>query len=117
MESTKFISTTLIYNKNMEKKKKIILIVILILIIAVIIGALIFNPPERVRGGLRGGPIGPNQSAYLEEYQCFGFKRDFCPSWPDYGCYYLCYGITYDKKCFMETYTINGLQRVPSECK
>ena len=92
-------------------------ILIVITIIAVIMGALIFNPPKRIKGGLRGGPIDLNKSAYLEEYQCFGFKKDFCPPWPDYGCDHLCYGITYSKKCFMETYTINGFQKVPSECK
>lgn len=78
-----------------------------------IIGMLVFTP-ERVKGGLKGGPIGPNESAYREEYQCFGFARDFCPqNRPDYGCDYLCYGITYDKQCFMET----PLGKVQSGCR
>lgn len=76
-----------------------------------------FDPPRRVRGGLRGGPIAWDESAYREEYRCLGIRRDFCPPWPDYGCDYLCYGITYGRACFIETYTRQGLQKQPTACR
>lgn len=98
----------------MKKKNLIILIAILIIVVAA--GILVFNPPKRVKGGLRG-EIVPNSPTYREEYQCFGIERDFCPSWPDYGCDHLCYGFIYGEKCFLETYTAKGLEKQLSECR
>lgn len=100
----------------MDKKK----IIITIILIAVIIGSLIvfFYPKKMVIGGLRGGPIGPSESAYLEEYGCLGFKRDFCPPWPDYGCDLLCYGITYNKKCSTHSFDSAGQNvKSPINCR
>jgi len=96
-------------------KKKIITIIVL-LVIVVIGGVLIFNPPERVKGGFGGIPITPGASAYVEEYQCFGISRDFCPPWDDYGCDLLCYGIIHSKKCFVVSYD-NEYQKQSSECR
>ncbi len=94
------------------------MILVIALVVAAIITVLVFNPPKRVIGGLRGGPIAPNDYAYREEYKCLGLKRDFCPPWPDYGCDLLCYGIVYDQQCYIETYIGGGgLRKVSSQCR
>ena len=79
------------------------IIIILLIVVFFGISVAVFYPKERVVGGLRGGPLPSNASAYVETYECLGLKRDFCPPWPDYGCDYLCYGIRYNKKCFNQT--------------
>jgi hypothetical protein len=75
-------------------------------------------PKERVVGGLQGGPIGPGESAYQEDYVCLGVPYDFCPNWPDYGCDRLCFGAVVARTCSVETYDVEtGLVRVPAECR
>lgn len=80
--------------------------------------AAFFFPKERVVGGLRGGPIGPGETAYREDYTCVGVPYDFCPNWPDYGCDYLCFGIVTSRTCSMETYQeTQGITRIPIACE
>jgi hypothetical protein len=75
-------------------------------------------PKERVVGGLRGGPIGPGQAAYREDYACLGAKYDFCPNWPDYGCDRVCFGVVVARTCSIETYDeVEGVVRTPVECQ
>ncbi len=75
-----------------------------------------FFPKERVVGGLRGGPIGPGESAYREDYVCLGVPYDFCPNWPDYGCDRLCFGAVVTRTCSIEMYDgVTGVVRVPTE--
>ena len=88
---------------------------------ALLIGAVIvFYPKPRVVGGLNG-MIGPGQQAYREDFKCLGVPYDFCPNWPDYGCDYLCYGLTYDRQCTTETFAVSdqGSQttRTPTPCR
>jgi hypothetical protein len=78
---------------------------------------IVFSPKERVVGGLRGGPIGPGESEYREDYQCLGIASEFCPDWPDYGCDYLCYGLVYDRECSFETLESGGVTREPTACR
>jgi hypothetical protein len=86
-----------------------------LLVIAVLLWAF---PKERVVGGLRGGPIGPGESAYREDYLCLGIKSDVCPNWPDYGCDRLCYGAVVRQTCTIETYDPErGVLTVPVECR
>ena len=94
----------------MQKKVKVAILIILVLILA-----FTFYPRKRVENELRGF-IAPNATTIRAEYSCFGVSYDFCPEWPDYGCDFLCYGITYGKKCFNETATSSGTQKVPIEC-
>ena len=88
----------------MDVKKILIVLFSLVLLFA------FFYPKERVVGGLRGF-VHVNQTAYREDYDCFGVPYDFCPPWPDYGCDYLCYGIVFNKQCFNQT--VSGKTRVP----
>jgi hypothetical protein len=75
-------------------------------------------PKERVVGGLRGGPIGPGESAYREDTVCLGVPYDFCPNCPDYGCDRLCFGAVVGRTCSIETYEPEeGLIRVPAQCR
>ena len=100
----------------MNKKTKIIWAVS---ILAVILLVLFFYPKPRVVGGLRG-MIGPNETAYREDYSCFGIKHDFCPNWPDYGCDYLCYGIKYNKLCSIQkapTFDGESYMQEPVNCR
>lgn len=83
-------------------KTKLIIIISIIIVLGLLTA--LFYPKKIVVGGLRGGPITPGASAYLEEYKCFGIKQDFCPPWPDYGCDRLCYGLTYDKTCSIQSF-------------
>ncbi|TSC77573.1 MAG: hypothetical protein G01um101433_538 [Parcubacteria group bacterium Gr01-1014_33] len=78
-----------------------------------------FYPKERIIGGLRGGPIGPDETAYGEEYSCFGFSYDFTPPWPDYGGRFLCYGMRYNRQCFVDTEKggIVGVVKVGVGCR
>lgn len=87
--------------------------------IALLIGIILWAfPKERVVGGLRGGPIGPGESAYREDYVCLGVPYDFCPNWPDYGCDRLCFGAVVARTCSIETYhPEDGLVRLPAECR
>jgi hypothetical protein len=75
-------------------------------------------PKERVVGGLRGGPIGPGETAYREDLVCLGVKYDFCPNWPDYGCDRLCFGAVVDRTCSIESYEpAEGRVRTPTACQ
>jgi hypothetical protein len=75
-------------------------------------------PKERVVGGLRGGPIGPGEAAYREDYVCLGVEYDFCPNWPDYGCDRLCFGGLVARTCSVERYdSAEGVVLVPVECR
>ncbi len=74
-------------------------------------------PKERVVGGLRGGPIGPGETAYREDYVCLGLKYDFCPDWPDYGCDRLCFGAVVARTGSIETNVDAAPVRVPVECR
>jgi hypothetical protein len=85
------------------------------LLVAIVLWAF---PKERVVGGLRGGPIGPGQAAYREDYVCVGLRYDFCPNWPDYGCDHLCFGAVVGRRCSVETYeAATGMVRMPAECR
>lgn len=75
----------------------------LIFLAAFILLVLFFLPKEQVVGGLRGGPIGPNERAYAEKFRCLGASQHFCPPWPDYGCSDFCYGALYGRECFLQT--------------
>ena len=74
----------------MHGKKKLLITIILIVII---LGSLtaFFYPKKRVVGEI-SGLICHGETSYREEFSCFGIKHDFCPSWSDYGCDFLCYG-------------------------
>lgn len=78
--------------------------------------SLVFYPKQRVIGGLRGGPIGLNETAFRVDYACIGVEYDFCPNWPDYGCDYLCVGWLAKRTCSLETYTQQGLVQSPTAC-
>ncbi|MFH0830370.1 MAG: hypothetical protein V1887_04405 [Candidatus Aenigmatarchaeota archaeon] len=84
----------------MEKKKLLAIVVIL-----VVIGALIaiFYPKARVVGGLRGF-VAADATAYREEFDCAGIRYDYCPEQiMDYGCDYLCFGMLYSQKCYVQS--------------
>lgn len=93
------------------------IVIILSIVVVIVAGALVFNPRDMVIGGLSGGPIGPEESSYLEEYRCFGIKRDFCPPWPDAGCDHLCYGVVYGRKCFIQTNDNGIFRKEAAECR
>lgn len=84
----------------MNKNIKIILI---ILIIILLVG--FFYPKTMVVGGL-GGLVMIGQSAYLEQYDCFGInyveKLDYTQC-ADCRSKELCFGLTYNKRCYNET--------------
>jgi len=89
----------------------------LLIIISIIILVGIFFPKPYIRGGL-GGFIGPGQSAYKEEYSCFGLKQSY---YPIYGCAdcgknYNCYGIPYNKKCYTEKFN-QSITKEITACK
>ena len=89
-------------------------------ILAILIGvaALWFYPKARVVGGLRGGPIGPGESDYREDFACLGVAYDCCPDWPDYGCDKLCFGWTVGRTCSIETYDpARGVVRTSAVCQ
>lgn len=89
--------------------------IVLLLLVGVVV---LFYPKERIVGGLRGGPIGLNETAYREEYRCLGVPYDFTPPWPDYGGKFLCYGLRYDKQCLIDsTGPSGGVIKVKTECK
>lgn len=98
-------------------RKKIASIIIVVLIAGSLIA--FFYPKHRVVGGFGGELIGPNQTAYREEYDCFGIKYDLCPSFgADYTCDALCYGAIFNKKCFIEvSENEGGIQKKPIDCK
>jgi len=90
------------------------------MIVLLLLGCVVvlFYPKERIVGGLRGGPIGPNETAYREEYRCLGVLYDFTPPWPDYEGKFLCYGVRYNKQCFVDTTgSSGGVVKVKTECK
>ena len=66
----------------MTRRKGVAVVLGVVLLVALVLWAF---PKERAVGGLRGGPIGPGESAYREDYVCLGVPYDFCPNWPDYG--------------------------------
>ena len=91
-------------------------IILTLLILSLMI--VFFYPKERVVGGLRGGPIGPGETAYREDYTCTGFAYDFCPNWPDYGCDRLCFGLVSGRTCSLESYDlVKGISREPAACQ
>ena len=91
----------------------------ILVLVLLLLGGLItfFYPRERIIGGLRGGPIGPGATAYREEYDCLGFTYDFTPPWPDYGGKFFCYGIRYDRQCFMDTEGDGRITKVKTGCR
>ena len=79
---------------------KLVTILILISIFAILT---IVYPKKMVIGGLGGFITNMSQTAYKEEYSCFGFSQKYCPTnCADCGCDILCYGITYNKECYIE---------------
>ncbi len=96
--------------------KKFIIVITLIIILV-----LFFYPKSYVRGGLQGGPIGPGETAYKEEFSCFGIKHSYYPSGcADCGNVYNCYGLNYNKKCYTEVYSYSGggkLSKDSTQCK
>jgi len=84
-------------------KRNLIFAIILIIIL------IFFYPKPRVEGGLRGFIVNPNATAYRVEYDCLGIPYDY--TFPDGG-EYLCFGVTYNKRCFNETTT----QKIPLPC-
>lgn len=77
---------------------------IALFVVAVLVGTFALRPVKRVYGGLGGGPLYPDASAYTEEYQCLGIKQDYYPE----GCSdcrteFLCYGIIYGKTCYIQS--------------
>lgn len=78
---------------------------------------LLFLPKEQVVGGLRGGPIGPNERAYAEKFRCLGASQNFCPPWPDYGCSVFCYGALYGRQCFLETAPPPAFREEDTTCR
>jgi len=98
-----------------RKRVRLSVIAVVALLIVIVLWAC---PKERVVGGLRGGPIGPGESAYREDTICLGVSYDFCPDWPDYGCDRLCFGAVVGRTCSIETYeSEEGLIRAPAECR
>ena len=59
-----------------NKKRKIKTLIIVVTILTCI---LFLFPKQRVIGGLRGGPIGPGQTAYREDYTCMGIELQLLP--------------------------------------
>jgi hypothetical protein len=100
----------------MERKKLIITVILIVLILGSLTA--FFYPKRRVVGGL-GGYIRPGQTSYREEFSCFGIKYDFCrTSLEDAGCALLCFGIVYDKKCFIEVNEGGiGTQKTETTCR
>lgn len=97
----------------MKRVKEIRNLVILIIIALVII---FFFPKQYVRGGL-SGLVGPGSSAYKEEYSCLGIKHSYQQNCADCGNIYLCYGITYGKKCYIETYPGGKISKEATSCR
>jgi hypothetical protein len=96
--------------KKLSKKNLIFLIIIIIII-------LFFYPKPYIKGGL-AGLVGEGQTAYKEEFKCFGFKHSYYPKGClDCGNIYNCYGITYGKKCYTEVATQGTTSQSPTECK
>ena len=93
-------------------KKWLIVIMMLILIV-------FFYPKDYISGGLQGGPIGPGQNAYKVENSCFGIKYSYYPKGcADCGNVYNCYGLLYNKKCYIETYSVNeNLSKELTPCR
>ena len=89
----------------------------ILLIIAVIILVAVFYPKSYIIGGL-GGYVGPEQTAYKEEYECLGFKNSYYPQGcSDCGNVYDCYGIPYGKKCYMEKYSGRTISKELTNCR
>ena len=94
---------------------RLVWIVIVALLLKIIVA--FFFPKEYVVGGL-GGLVGPGQSSYKEEYECFGIKHEYnLVDCADCGIKYYCYGWIHSKKCFTETATLNGVVKEPTLCK
>jgi len=90
-------------------KKKVLFVVVLAILLIVI-----FYPRPQVIGGLGGVPLSPSTTAYKEEYRCFGLKYNYLPeSCVDCVQRYLCFGITYDKECFIQSL----IDQKPTECR
>lgn len=88
----------------------------MIIFVTIITCTPFFFPKRRVIGGLRGGPMGPGQSGYREDYVCIGIKLNFCPNWPDFGCVLLCSGIITNKTCSIEKDDDGRINRTPVAC-
>jgi hypothetical protein len=98
----------------MKKSNLGLTIVILVILISLLT---FFWPSSYVKGGVCGF-IGWGAEAYKEESDCFGIKRTTYP-WGCMDCCetHLCYGITYDQKCYLETYNREGWNKEPVGCK
>ena len=76
------------------------------IIIFILIFIIVF-PKSYVKGGL-GGFIQDGDTNYKEELSCFGLKHvKYSEGCSDCGPKYNCYGVTYGKTCFEESY-VNG---------
>ena len=87
--------------------------------VAIIIVAIVFYPKPWVVGGFQGGPIGPGQTAYREQYSCAGIKL-IVPVFncADCGAMHPCFGITFHKTCSIENYDLNaGFTSTPVPCR
>ncbi len=70
----------------------------------------VFFPKPMVIGGL-GGFLRNDITVYREEFDCAGFSYDYYPpNCADCGKQQLCFGITLNRKCFLESYDSNSGQ-------
>ncbi len=95
------------------KSKTIIIILSIIIILTSV-----FFPKSYLKGGFGGKTIGPGATAYSEESSCLGFKNSYYPS----GCFDCqtinnCYGILYEKKCYIEKYLENSFSKEITNCE
>jgi hypothetical protein len=101
---------------GVSRRRRFAAILLPLLVLGLLI--LFIYPKERVVGGLRGGPIGPGEIAYREDYTCIGIAYDSCPNIPDYGCDCLCFGMVRDRTCTLESYDlVEGITREPAACE
>ena len=94
----------------------------IVIIAAIVVLAVLFFYPKQMSYTEFGGFAGfiGNTSAIGWEYSCLGMAYNSCPeNCADCGCTKQCLGITYDKKCFNESYSqgVTSIERIPTECK
>ena len=102
----------------MDAKKIVLIVLVLLAVLAFL------YPKPRVIGGLHGGPLLYDASAYREEYACLGLGCEYMhQNWfaphtillhclgidygyqqcMDCGIESVCFGMTYNRECYNQT--------------
>ena len=91
----------------------------LIIGIVLFILLVVFFPKPRVIGGL-GEFVSTDTTVYREEFDCLGYSYDYVPpNCADCGAQQLCFGITQNRKCFLESYSTKTgeTEKTATECR